>query len=70
MNRRRPWTAHEERLLQNFHEQGISLARISSRLNRTRVAVQVRLYALLRQESGRRDERDLSEEKNYPLATT
>ena len=70
MNRRRPWTADEERLLQDLHEQGISMPRISIKLNRSTMAVRVRLYCLLRQAAGRRDKTDLSEERNYPLATT
>ena len=70
MNHRRNWTAHEERLLQSLHQQGVSFPRLAGKLNRTTVAVRGRLYALLRQKAGRRDERDLSGEENYQLSTT
>ena len=70
MHGRRAWSAHDERLLLNFHAQGISLARISSKLNRSTGAVRGRMYALLRQQAAGRDDTDLSEEKNYLLSTT
>jgi hypothetical protein len=70
MHGRRAWSAHDERLLLNFHAQGISLPRISSKLNRTTGAVRVRMYALLRRQAGGRDEPDSSEEKKYLLSTT
>ena len=48
MKRIHLWTAEEEQELLELAAQGLSTARISARLRRTKSAVQGRLYALLR----------------------